>query len=176
MSKKTPFSKKRCHFWFWAISAETTIFIGFWAKTDSVHEHARFSPFLTQIVSGNLLKILFFDFSHFWMTTLKTLFFYRVFWPFPFCLFFFFLFLFLQHKKDKNKKCNFLFENLILTYQQFCKNTILEQCNTICVYKHTQKHYKNGKTVNKKLGPALTLKPPNLGPVFNFTAHIYIYI
>ena len=23
--KKTPFSKKRCHFWFWAVSAETTI-------------------------------------------------------------------------------------------------------------------------------------------------------
>ena len=27
--KKTPFSKKRCHFCFWAISAETTIFIVF---------------------------------------------------------------------------------------------------------------------------------------------------
>ena len=26
---KTPCSKKRCHFWFWAISAETTIFIVF---------------------------------------------------------------------------------------------------------------------------------------------------
>ena len=51
--KKTPFSQKRCHFWFWAISAETTIFIVFpglhcfgpkkiLAKTDSVHENARF--------------------------------------------------------------------------------------------------------------------------------------
>ena len=27
--QKTPFSKKRCHFWFWAISAETPIFIVF---------------------------------------------------------------------------------------------------------------------------------------------------
>ena len=27
--KKTPFQRKRCHFWFWAISAETTIFIAF---------------------------------------------------------------------------------------------------------------------------------------------------
>ena len=52
MSKNT-FFKKRCHFWFWAISAETTIFIvfpglhcfgpkNFLAKTDSVHENAVF--------------------------------------------------------------------------------------------------------------------------------------
>ena len=61
--QKTLFSKKRCHFWFWAISAETTFFFlvctvlvqeTFLAKSDSVHENARFySPFLTQIVSGN---------------------------------------------------------------------------------------------------------------------------
>ena len=122
ISKKTPSSdKKRCHFWFWAISAETTIFIvfpglhcfgpknTFWPKVDSVHENARFSPFLTQIVSGNvLLKINVFHFSHFWMTTFKKHYLYRVFWPFAI-----FLFLLQQHEKDKNKKCNFLFENLV---------------------------------------------------------------
>ena len=64
--QKTPFSKQRCHFWFWAISAEITNFIVFpgfdcfgpkiLARTDSVHENAcGFSPFLTQIVSGNFL-------------------------------------------------------------------------------------------------------------------------
>ena len=60
MSKNTLF-KKRCHFWFWLISAEAPIFIVFpglhcfgpkkiLAKTDSVHENARFSALLTQIV------------------------------------------------------------------------------------------------------------------------------
>ena len=55
MSNNT-FSQKRFHFWFWAISAETTIFIVFpgldcfgpktsLAKTDSVHEDARFFSF-----------------------------------------------------------------------------------------------------------------------------------
>ena len=47
------------------------------------------------------------------MTTLKKPYFYRVFWLFPFSFFLPFLFLYLQHKKGKNKKCNFLFENLI---------------------------------------------------------------
>ena len=52
------------------------LFLGpkkFLAKTDSVHEMRVFSPFLTQIVSGQFFakkkKILIF--SHFWMTTLK---------------------------------------------------------------------------------------------------------
>ena len=53
------------------------------------------------------------------MTTLKKTCFYRVFWPFPFSFFFFFfLFVFLQHKKEKNKKCNFLFENVIFDIPQ----------------------------------------------------------
>ena len=62
--QKHLFQRKGVIFWFWAISAETTIFIVFpglhcfgpkkiLAKTDSVHEHALFSPFLTEIVSGN---------------------------------------------------------------------------------------------------------------------------
>ena len=38
----------------------------------------------------------------------------------------------------------FLFENLIFDIPQILQNTILAQCDTICVYKHTQKHYKNG--------------------------------
>ena len=50
--------------------------------------------------------------------------------------------------------------------------------------KMPQNTLKLGKTVKKKkLGPvltlnldqSLTLKPPNLGPVFNFTAYIYVY-
>ena len=68
MSTKTPFSKKRCHFWFWAISAENHYFFSFswfalfWsklAKTDSVHENAFFSLPDTNSVRQFLLKILF---------------------------------------------------------------------------------------------------------------------
>ena len=81
--KKTPFSKKRCLLWFWAFSAETTIFIvfsglhcfgpnKFLAKTDSVHENARFFSLPdTNSVRQFLLKNPFLYFSH---STLKTLF------------------------------------------------------------------------------------------------------
>ena len=83
---KTTFFQKRCHFCFFAISAETPIFIVFpalhcfgpkkkSAQTDSVHENARFFSLPdTNSVRQFLLKIHFFDFSHFWMTTLKNLF------------------------------------------------------------------------------------------------------
>ena len=45
------------------------------------------------------------------MTTLKNTIFIGFFLPFPFVLFF--CFYFSNIKKDKNKKCKFLFENLI---------------------------------------------------------------
>ena len=63
--KKHTFFKEKCViFWFWTISVETPIFIVFLlytvlvqkilVKTDSCNENALFfSPFLTQIVSGN---------------------------------------------------------------------------------------------------------------------------
>ena len=147
-AKKHLFPTKRCHFWFWAISAETTIFIvlpglhcfgpkQILAKTDSVHENARFSPFLTQIVSGNFCKkIHFFDFSRFWMTTFKKHYFYRVFWPFPF---YFSRFYFSNLKKEKAKNAIFFSNTSVLTSPKICKTTILAQCDTICVFKNTPK-------------------------------------
>ena len=121
------------------------------------------------------------------MTTLKKTYFYGFFCYFPFFVFFFFLFSvsIFQHKKEKNKKCNFLFENLIFDNPKFCKNTILTHCDTICVTKKAKKHYKTGEKTAKKnldqfltynLDQFLTYKTPNLGPVFNFTAYIYIYM
>ena len=82
MSKNTLFQKKesflvlgnfRWNHYFYSASWFTLFWAKkFLAKTDSVHENVRFSPFLTQIVSGNFCKkIHFFDFSHFWMTTFK---------------------------------------------------------------------------------------------------------
>ena len=71
---KTPFQKKKCHFWFWTVSAETTIFIVFpgfhcfgfkniLAATDSVHENSRlFSLPDTNSVRQFLLKFHFFIF------------------------------------------------------------------------------------------------------------------
>ena len=137
------------------------------AKTDSVHENTRFSPFLTQTVSGNFCyKSIFFDFSQFWVTTLNNTIFIGF---FGLLHFFFFMFLVLQH--TKNKKCNFLSKTSFLTFPKFCNNTILAQFGTICVFKHTPKHYKNGENSETlgpvfsfKLGPVLTLNPPNLDP------------
>ena len=71
-----------------------------------------------------------------------------------------------------------------MTFGQFCKNTILTHCCTICVSKHAQKTIKMWKTVNKHLDQFLTCsldqflthKRPNLGPVFSSTAYTYIYI
>ena len=62
----------------------------------------------------------------------------------------------------------------------------MAQCDTICVFKNTQKTpWKwGGEKQWKKnldqfltldLDQFLTLETPNLGPVFNSTAHIYIY-
>ena len=68
---------------------------------------------------------------------------------------------------------------------KFCKNTILTHCDTICVTKKSPKNtIKLGKTAKKNLDQFLTYsldqfltyKTPNLGPVFNFTAYIYIYM
>ena len=112
--KKTPFSKKRCHFWFWAISAETPIFIVFsalhcfgpkkiWPKQIVATKMRFFSLPDTNSVRQFWLKIHFFDFSHFWMTTLKKPYLYRFFCYFPFFVFFFFLFLFSNIKKKKQK-------------------------------------------------------------------------
>ena len=117
------------------------------------------------------------------MTTLKKNYFYRVFCYFPFFVFFFFCFYFPTQKR-KNKKCNFLFENLIFDNPKFCNNTILTHCDTICVTEKAKNTIKLGKTAKKnldqfltyKLDQFLTYKTPNLGPVFNFTAHIYIYV
>ena len=117
------------------------------------------------------------------MTTFKKPYFYRVFCYFPFFVFFLFSVSIFQHEKEKNKKCNFLFENLIFDNPKFCKNTILTHCDTICVTKKAKKHYKTGEKTAKKnldqfltynLDQFLTYKTPNLGPVFNSTAYIYI--
>ena len=142
----------------------------------------------TNSVRQFLLEIHFF----FWIFTFlddhrPTNYFYRVFWPFPFCLFFFFLFLFLQHKIDKTRNAIFFLKTSFLSSLKFCKkkkkNTILAQCDTICVFKNTQKHYTNGGkqwkkqlglVFNFKLGPVFNFKPPNPGPAFNFTAYIYV--
>ena len=72
----------------------------------------------TNSVNHFLLKIHFFWFFTFLHDHLKKTYFYRVFLAFPILFFFFFLFLGLQHKKGKNKKCNFLFENLIFDIPQ----------------------------------------------------------
>ena len=120
-------------------------------------------------------------FTLFWMTTLKNTIFIGFFGLFH-SFFFFFLFVrfYFSNIKRKNKKCNFFSETSFLTSPKYCKNTILAQCDTICVVKNTPKHYKNGKTVKNldqfltlDLDQFLTQETPNLGPVLN---SIYIYI
>ena len=94
-----------------------------------------------------------------------------------FCFFFFFLFLFSNITKKKNKKCNFLFENLIFDNPKFCKNTILTLFVLQKKPKNTIKLGKNSKQnldqfLTYSLDQFLTYKTPNLGPIFDFTAYI----
>ena len=117
------------------------------------------------------------------MTTLKNPIFIGFFGLFHF-FFFFFLFLFFQHKKGKNKKCNFLFENLIFDIPQILQKHYFDTLlHYLCFSKCPQNTIKMGEKQWKKnldhfltlnLDHFLTLKPPNLGPLFNFTAYIYI--
>ena len=152
---KTPFSKKRCHFWFWflAISAESTIFIAFpgplfWSKKHfwpkqivCTKMRAFFSLPDTNSVRQFLLKIYFLGFFTFWMTTAKKTVFTGFWGLFHFVCFSFFCFYFSNVKKTKTKNAIFFSKTSFLTSPKFCKNTILAQCDTICVFKNTTKHY-----------------------------------
>ena len=118
------------------------------------------------------------------MITLKKTYSYRVFLAFSIFLFFFFLFLLLKHK-DKNNKCNFLFKNLIFDIPKILqKHYFGTVWHYLCFQKYPENTINIGKTVkidldqffDTRLGPVLTLETPNLGPVFNSTACIYIYI
>ena len=97
------------------------------------------------------------------------------FWNFLFPFFSCFLFFFLQHKKDKNKKCTFFFENPFLTPWQTAKKLFSHPYTLFVFFKIPKKHYKTGeKQAKKNLGPSfdatldqvLTQKTPNLGPSY----------
>ena len=110
------------------------------AKTDSVHENARFFSLPdTNSVRQFLLKIHFFCFFTFLDDHLKKTYFYRVFWPFPFSFFSFFCFYFSNIKKEKIKNAIFFSKTSFLTSPKFYKNTVLTHCDTICVSKNAPK-------------------------------------
>ena len=72
-----------------------------------------------------------------------------------------------------------------LKTQNFAKTLFWHTVTLFVLQKKPKKHYKTGEKTAKKnldqfltynLDQFLTYKTPNLGPVFNFTAYIYIYI
>ena len=90
------------------------------AKTDSCNENARcYFPFLTQIVSANFPKKSFFDFSHFWMTTLKKPIFIGFLGFFPFRFFPLFCFSLSNIKKTKTKNAIFYSKTSFLINPHF---------------------------------------------------------
>ena len=105
----------------------------------------------TNSVRQFLQKIHFLIFHIFAWPPQKTLFFIGFLGSFPF--FFFFLFLFLQHKKDKNKKCNFLFENLIFDIPKILQNHYVGTVWHYLCFQKYQKHYKNGENSEKDESP-----------------------
>ena len=196
MSKNTFFKRKvsflvlgnfRWNHYFYSVSW----FALFWAKTnfgktDSVHENARFSSVLTQIVSGSFCKNLFFffDFSHSWMITLKNTIFIGFFCLFHFLVFSFFCFYFCN-KKQKEKTQNLRFSFRIPRFwhpPNFAKTLFWHNVTLFVFINIPPKHYKHGENsenldqfLTLSLDQFLTLKPPKIGPVFIFTAYIYIH-
>ena len=67
------------------------------------------------------------------------------------------------------KKCNFLFENLIFDIPQILKKHYFDTVALFVFLKMPKNTIKMGSS--EKLGPLFNFK---LGPLFNFTAYIYI--
>ena len=143
-NQRTPYAKKRCHFRFWAISAETTIsiifpgFSLFWAPQKSVQNRKRarkLAFFLLSLPDTNgvrqlLLKLLVVIFLIFWIPTWKTQSLY--FWPFS--ILFSFGLSFSNIKRQKQK--GIFFENPHFWHPD--KKTILAQIDIFCVFQHPQ--------------------------------------
>ena len=79
---------------------------------------------------------------------------------------------FFQHKKEKNKKCTFFFENPFLTPWQTAKKYFRTPTHYLWFLTYPKNTIKLGKTSQKKswtkfwrnLGPSSVSKNPNLGP------------
>ena len=148
MSKNT-FFQKRCHFWFWAVSAETTIFYSvswftlFWAQK-------MFWP--KQFLLGYLAFSIF--------------------------LFFCFYFSNIKKTKTKNaiffSKTSFLTSPKFCKNTVLAQCDTICFFNTPKHYKHGGNSEKLGPVLNTRLGPIfLTLETPNLGP-FLTLQQIYV--
>ena len=53
---------------------------------------------------------------------------------------------------------------------------VFQKSSSFCRENEKNKTNKKTKQTNKKMDQILTLKRAKIGPVFNFTAHIYIYM
>ena len=103
-------------------------------------------------------------------TTPKTLFFWVFFWNFRFPVFSCFLFFFLQHKKDKNKKCTFFFENPFFWQPDKLPKKFSHPYTLFVFFKIPKKHYKIGeKQAKKNLGPSFDATLDQLGWVWSCT-------
>ena len=103
---------------------------------------------------------------------------------FSFSIFSYFLFFFLQHKKDKNKKCTFFFENPFLTPWQTAKKLFSHPYTLFVFFKIPKKHYKIGENKQKKswtkfwrnLGPSFDSKNPKSWTKFwLYSTYIYTH-
>ena len=104
---------------------------------------------------------------------------------FSFSIFSCFLFFFFQHKKDKNRKCTFFFENPFFDTLTNCQKIFSHTYRLFVLFlRYPKNTIKLGKKQAKKnLGPsfdatldqALTQKPQILDQVLTLQ-HIYIYI
>ena len=159
----------------------------FLAKTDRVHENARFLPSWYKWCQALFAKNLFFSFPHLDDHLQNNTAFIGCLSLFPFCCFSFFCFPFSNTRMTK-QNIQFSFRKSHFWHPNNFAKTLLgrAQIDTMCVFflnVHKQHFWNKGKQWGKNLDQFLTYsldqflrhKPSNLGPVFNSTVHIYIY-
>ena len=129
-------------------------------------------------------KWQFYKKKHFSSQPPKNTIFLGFFWNFLFPFFFScFLFFFFQHKKDKNKKCTFFFENPFLTPWQTAKKYFRTPTHYLCFLRYPKNTIKLGKNKQTKswttfwrnLGPHFDSKNPKSWTTF-WLYSIYIYM
>ena len=156
-------------------------------KTDSCNENARFFfTVWTQIVFACFSKKWhFYKKKTFFSQPPKKHYFSGLFCNFPFPFFSYCPFHLFQHKKDKNKKCTFFFENPFLTPWQTAKKLFSHPYTLFVFFLDQQKNtIKLGKKQAKKILDGFSTQPwtdfqlknPQILDGFSTLQHIYIYI
>ena len=121
--------------------------------------------------------------EHFSSQPPKKHYFLGFFWNFPFPCFSYCPFYLFQHKKDKNKKCTFFFENPFLTPWQTAKKSFSHPYTLFVFFRPAKNTIKLGKNKQKTILDGFSTQPwtdfqlknPQILDGFSTLQHIYVW-